>query len=297
LWPAIAGAPFALAPERAKELQRLIDERNIKFQLDEITHEMKFDGADLFGGLGLVCVGLRGLERLWVHAYAAMHVYLRFQSGGFSQPIKLTDTSEGRVVEEILNWALQGELHGNPTPWPDNLPHPKSQPTDQQNQLANELFLGATGFAVLHEIGHLARGHRGVPLNRDVSYREEFEADEWAYDWVMDRWRDYRPDEAVFTKRATLVASLFALIAINQVYYPRRVVESRHPNTIDRLLQFLIKHANEDSGLSVGLVWSVPALTIHLHLSQILSTPMPVFSDSRTYFTVIRNVIDQSEPR
>src|ERR1043166_179720 len=38
LWPAFAGAPFSLAPERAEELKGLIAARNINFTLDDETH-------------------------------------------------------------------------------------------------------------------------------------------------------------------------------------------------------------------------------------------------------------------
>jgi len=292
LWSAFAGAPFSLAPERAEELKDLIAARNIHFTLDDETHQMRFEGADLFGGLGLVCVGLRGLERLWVHAYASTHFYLRYQAVGFAQPINLLATTEGQAVAELLNWALQGEMQGNPAPWPDNLPKPIQNPADAQNQIANELFWGAAGFAVLHEIGHIVRDHKGVNLPRDVKYRHEFEADEWAYDWVMNKWRDFQAHDTVFKKRTTLIATLFSLIAVNQVYRPRRVVESNHPNTIDRLLRFLTKHANEDSGLPIALAWGVAGATIHFHLSQRLDNPLPVFDRWRTYFNAIHDAVD-----
>lgn len=293
LWHSFADAPFALAPERGEELHRLIQERNIQFKLDDETQQVRFDGVDLFGGLGLVCVGLRGLERLWIHAYAATHIYFRFQATGFSEPLVLPGTAEGRIVAELLEWALRGEMHGDESPWPEHLPRPQAKPADDQNQVTNELFLGAGGFAVLHELGHIARAHRGSDLPRDVFYRQEFEADEWAYDWVMDRWRDFDPRELVFKKRATLIAALFGLITVNQVYRPRRISVSVHPNTIDRLMRFLTKHANEDSGLQVGLPWAVAGTTIHLHLSQRLKDTLPPFNSWRTYFHVIRDTIDQ----
>lgn len=293
LLPAFQGAPVALAPERGHELQEIITNRNIEFRFDTATHEMRFEGQELFGGLGLVCVGIRGLERLWAHAFAAVHVYFRFQAGGFTEPLQLTETEEGMGVQRLLQWALEGEMEGNPQPWPLDIPRPAANPADDQHRVTNELFLGSAGFAVLHEIGHIVREHRGMNLAQDVCYRHEFEADEWAYDWVMEKWRDYDNSVAVYRKRATLIAALFALISVNHVYEPRRRVGSKHPNTVDRLLRFLVKHANEDSGLPVGLPWSVAGTTIHLHLSQVLEQPLPVMNSWRRYFGEIRDRLDQ----
>jgi hypothetical protein len=292
LWPEFADAPFSLAPERKVELQKLLVERKINFRLDSHSHEMRFEGQAMCGELGLVYVGLRGLERLWAHAYGAAYVYTRLQTQGFQQPLRLTDSDEGRVVAELLGWALQGEIQGDPAPWPAHLPRPKTNPTDDQNRLSNELFLGATGFAVLHEVGHIVKGHSGMDLPRDLSYRHEFEADEWAYDWVLDQWRDYQADERVFTKRATLIATLFALIAVPGIYRPRRVCDSKHPNPIDRLLRFLTKHANVDCGLPVGLAWRSASEILNLHLSQRLEECAPPFSNLQAFLNAIRDLLD-----
>ena len=296
LWPSLAGAPFSLAPERQVELQNLITQRNINFQLDRQTHEIRFEGAELFGGLGLVCVGMKGLERLWAHTYGMIHVYRRFQEVGFSELIDLTATAEGRLAAQLMTWAIDGEVNGNPTPWPASLPRPLANPVDDQGILTNEVFLGVIGFAVLHEIGHIVRNHGGAGLPKDTIYRFEFEADEWAYDWVMDKWREYIPndplimpgDPRILKKRCTLIAGLFALIAINHVRMPRNPETSDHPHTIDRLLRFLIKHANEDNGLDTGLAWALCSTAIGLHVNQISGNPWPTFDNFRDHLSEIR---------
>lgn len=291
VWGGFAGAPFQLAPERKEELQKLIADRNIQFNLDAISHELRFEGASLFQSLGLVFIGLRGLERLWAHAYGAIFVYRQFQAAGF-QPILLPSTDEGKRTERLIGWALEGELRGNTTPWPIDLPRPQANPADEQHQLTNELFWGIGGFAVLHEIGHIVQSHSGNDVPKDVLYRNEFEADEWAYDWIMHRWREYADDVRVAQKRVMLVGSMFAIMAAQQVYAPRKVKTAKHPNTIDRLLRFLVKHANEDNGLRVGLGWAVPSTTIHLHLSQRLNHPLPQLDSFRTYLNTVRAVLD-----
>jgi len=194
--------------------------------------------------------------------------------------------------DETIGWIYQyynTDVRGNPAAWPDDLPHPQANPTDEQGQLTNELFLGAIGFAVLHEIGHIVRVHRGMHLSLDEKHRQEFEADAWAYNWVMDRWRDYLPHTPlVHKKRCTLIASLFALIAIMHVRSPRNVETSDHPNTIDRLLELLNTHADENNGLNSGLAWAVSSTGIGLHLNQVSSDPWPTYNNSRDYFTEIR---------
>lgn len=292
VWTGFARAPFQLAPERREELQKIIAERNIQFNLDDATHELRFEGANLFQSVGMVFVGLRGLERLWAHAYGAMFVFRQFQAAGF-QPIILPSTEEGKKTERLIGWALQGELQGNAAPWPSDLPRPQAQPTDEQHQLTNELFWGIGGFAVLHEIGHVVLNHTGgTDVPKDVLYRNEFEADEWAYDWIMQQWRTFADDPRVAQKRILLIAAMFSILAVHQLYAPRKVKSAKHPNTIDRLLRFLIKHASEDSGLHVQLGWAVPTTTIHTHLTQLMSKPMPPVDSFRTYLNSVRPVID-----
>jgi hypothetical protein len=223
-------------------------------------------------------------------------VYLRFQADGFAKPLVLTESQEGMAVQKMLSWALEGELHGSQTAWPEILPRPQLQPVDDQNKLTNEVFYGAIGFAVLHEIGHIARNHSGDNLPRDIHYRHEFEADEWAYDWIMDQWRSLSNDEKVYRKRVTLIATLYAVIGAPQLYQKRVVATSKHPNTIDRLERFLTKHANEDCGLDVGLAWAVPATALHLHVAQVVPEPLPRFDSWRNYFNAIRDLFDQKEP-
>jgi len=296
LLAALAEAPFRLAPERQEELQRLIADRNINFQFDVQTHEMRFEGAELFGGIGLVYIGQRGLERLWAHTYGVIHVYRRFQATGFTQPMLLSSTEEGRITGLLLDWAIDGEVNGNPASWPVDLPRPEANPEDDQGKLTNELFLGLVGFAVLHEIGHIVRQHQGDGLPKDVKYRHEFEADEWAYDWVMEHWREYIPnipqiqpgDPLIFKKRCTLITGLFSLIAIHHVRQPRNVETSGHPHTIDRLLRFLIKHANENNGLDSGLAWALASTAINMHLSQFSTGAWPDLDDFRDHLNEVR---------
>jgi hypothetical protein len=65
-------AHFRLAPEREDELRHLLSERNVNFRFNPTHLDMVFEGVSLFGRLGLVHLGLRGLERLWVHSLAAI---------------------------------------------------------------------------------------------------------------------------------------------------------------------------------------------------------------------------------
>lgn len=248
---------------------------------------MRFEGGEFFGGLGLVYVGVRGLERLWAHTYGIIHVYLRLQAVGFAQPLNLNDTEEGRLAGQLMSWAIDAEK--NETPWPKDLPHPIANPTDEQNLLTNEVFYGVIGFAVLHEFGHIVLRHSGSGLSKDILFRYEFEADEWAYDWIMDRWREFTPHTpVVLKKRCTLIAALFSLIAIYHVRAPRPVETSEHPHSIDRLLRFLIKHANEENGVECGLAWALASTAIGLHVTDRSTDPWPAFDDFRDHLNEIR---------
>lgn len=294
LLPRFEDAPFGLAPERREELRAIFQKKNIQYSFDREALRMRFQGLDLLGELGIVYVGLRGLEHIWALSYGAMHAYRIFQANGF-QPARLNIDEHGRRVGRLLDWAVAGVRDEDPREWPDDLPKPELNPVDLPGQLANELFLGAAGFAVLHEVGHIELEHRGDEPPLDVRFRHEFEADEWAYNWVMDKWREFNPNPEVHTKRITVLACLFAMIAISRIYQrekserqKRPLEPSTHPNVIDRTLRFLLKHANEDSDLPARLGWGVAALAIQMHFPAQVQASMPQFESYQEYFASIR---------
>jgi len=87
-----------------------------------------------------------------------------------------------------------------------------------------------------------------------------------------------------------VISSLFALIAINQIYLPGKPKKSEtHPNIIDRCLRFLIKHANEDAGYPSTLPWSVPVTAIQMHLPEDVQAAFPPLESYRDYFNLIRD--------
>jgi len=288
LWDKFKDAPYRLAEERRGELRQLMTDKKVEIKFDKETLSMRFEGLDLFG-LGLVNVGIRGLERLWAFAYGIAYVQRRINEEG-KKPFRFADNPVGQDAALLIQWAIDAIEKKDPSPWPDNLPRPQAEP-EGIGAVANALFVGASGFAVLHEIGHIVLGHKGAGNSKDVNFRQEFEADEWAYNWIMDRWTESSPETSeAHTVRATLISSLFSLIAINQIYLPGEPKKSEtHPNIIDRLLRFLIKHANEDAGYASTLPWSVPVTAIQMHLPEDVQAGFPKLESYRIYLNLIRD--------
>jgi hypothetical protein len=127
LWDKLENAPFHLADERDSELRQLVKDKKIEINFDRDTLSMRFEGIDLFGGLGLVNIGIRGLERLWVFAYGIAYVRRRIDQEG-KKPFKFADNPVGQDAAMLLQWAIDAIKKKDPTPWPDNLPRPQANP-------------------------------------------------------------------------------------------------------------------------------------------------------------------------
>jgi hypothetical protein len=72
LYPYILPALARVAPERARELQRLVDELGIRFQYDDTSSKMVLKANH---ATNTITIGLRALQRLWVRAYAYLYLY------------------------------------------------------------------------------------------------------------------------------------------------------------------------------------------------------------------------------
>ena len=135
--------------------------------------------------------------------------------------------------------------------------------------LANEIFWGSVAFIIMHEIGHIILEHKhDYETPQEMILNAEYEADEWAYDWIMDRWRESGEDPKTYIKRSTLLAAILSTLAGVDFGGTREVAKSPHPNPIDRLLRFLNKHADEGNGLPWVYPWFFSASAVVLHLTN-----------------------------
>jgi hypothetical protein len=82
--------------------------------------------------------------------------------------------------------AYAEKLFSIDTPWPPDIPQPTNAASSTElERKVRELFLGALGWLVLHEIGHVALNHEVVvPAAQRVT--QEHQADEFATKWILD---------------------------------------------------------------------------------------------------------------
>ncbi len=238
----VAASPYALAPERAAELDAVRREKGITLWFDD-----GLGPADSFSvdtRESRIHVSIRGLERLWAGCHAYWLITLRAEQAlGRGLSIDLQRDPELLPAMRLLEW---GEKQA--APWPLDLPRPTVSPGSGA-YAATEFFLCACGWSLLHEIGHVVLEHQGVPPFPDDARQQELAADRWASEWVLGRWQDYGgKDERVFGKRVGGIVLALSHIGHLEVY-ERRAGGTTHPDPPDRLIAFYDEYLGPDHEL------------------------------------------------
>jgi hypothetical protein len=264
LIPALQRSPFAVAPERQNELKALIEHHKVQGIL-------KFEDS-LASALVMakqVYLGLSSLEKLWAHCWVTTWVWNEWQSRGFKGELDLSASQEGITTLEFMRWALST----NQNQWPASLPKPTPTTNKLMPGLVNEFFLGACGFAILHEIRHITEYHKPEPeTSQKQQLEREFDADRWAYRWIMEKWVNYADedvsagDERVCVKRLWSIAGMLALIAILEMGTHGSPGQRTHPNPIDRITQFLDDYVTESSSTIRENIEGFVVSVLSLHL-------------------------------
>ena len=95
--------------------------------------------------------------------------------------MRLDDDVETEEAVNLYQWAIQCVRDKTYTPWPEGAPRPTRTPVHGSGlHVANEVFLTAVAWMLLHEAGHLARNHPFLTSSRSLD--EEHEADFFATD-------------------------------------------------------------------------------------------------------------------
>ena len=90
------------------------------------------------------------------------------------------------------------------------------------------------GRILLHEIAHVVFADAGT--SSDDPKQEEFRADEWADNWMLEQWSKYGADERILIKRCLGIAVAHAP-AIRLGVLPERP-SLTHPSPIRRVVEF-----------------------------------------------------------
>ncbi len=278
-----------VAPERATELQQLLDKHHITFIIDDKSPGMIFFACHRDK---TITIGLRALERLWARAFAYISLY-EFMTNKLLADPTVTDFDladpQIKPAMDLLAWAVDVERRlrersPGDLSWPADLPRPnKDAGKDSLENAADELFLCAIGSVLHHEVGHIERNHdlRTLPqptsafkLEDDPNFKIaeatrlewEKEADAWSANWLLD---DLDQKDNRFLKRVVGISLGYLWIASRNIY-TGRWLRRHHPPAWDRLYHNVKQHVPNNPGHPI---WLFVAYVLQLHLMSIAKQP------------------------
>lgn len=246
---AVAASPYNIAPERALDL-------NAKVFRGE-PWGVVFADSSKFAMKALVdsreiLVPYSGLMSLWAATRAvvligaeAMQATRRGEASLESRP----DTPADRAARLIK--AAKSFIRSPLAEWPCDLPTPNAQAIKESlDWYANNVFLGACGWILLHEVAHMHLSHT-PDTSSDCLKEQEREADQWATNWILD----HAPKDLRKEFRILAIAAAFTWIGLSDSIFR---VNSMHPHAWDRF-GHCTKHFKTDV-LSPALEMSAYAL-------------------------------------
>lgn len=180
-----AESPTRLAPERASDLVDRM--RRVGADTIEIVNgSARF--VAMTGDDQHIRVSTAALASLWSLSHVALsfiEVAAKAAASPEGQSADTLTVFADPTFKEMIDFARR--LFDHDEPWPENIKVPR--PDDVSNSLGDRvknLFLAATGWVILHEVGHLTLGHRSDLAGNDGRKQEE-EADAFAFDWVLEQ--------------------------------------------------------------------------------------------------------------
>lgn len=181
----VAASPFRIAPERAAEMDERLKAEGVEDLLfvDGKARFVAMPGADAH-----IRASAAGLASLWALSYVAfrfMDIGSRLAASPEGQQSGQLVVSADPVYRELVEFARR--LYQADEPWPDELPQPvHGAPFGTIDGCANNLFLAATSWVLLHEIGHMTLGHSRFK-SESLRLSQEEEADRFAVLWPLDK--------------------------------------------------------------------------------------------------------------
>lgn len=230
----ISGAPFNVAPEKARRLEQLRDDHKIDFAIvDEPLFGVRVR-LEANRQTPEIVLPIASLEYLWAfshHCWVLTQEYAEAQRAGAEQ-FDCSGNQRLRESAHILQWA-KANLTGTGTEsWPQSGPRPRGDSDScDDSAVATELFLCAIAWISHHEIAHVVLQH---PLiNTVFSEQEEREADEHATKWLLDGLPQSDPK---LKKRALgLAVAVLCLQSLEVDTVP--CLRNTHPAAHDRIFK------------------------------------------------------------
>jgi hypothetical protein len=222
--PVVNASPFRIAPERRLELLHEIFNGtpwNLCFRFSPTNFWVDPQTKD-------ITVSFSSLLSIWATAHAAL-IICDEAAVAMRANITRLDTSPGSNMRQAIDLieVAKALIRDPSVVWPTCLPFPNPNSVHQTVYDAiNNLFLGAVGWIILHEVAHVILNHQ-VETSADLRRRHEHEADSWATEWIFKA----VPDEK--TRAFRIYATATALSWIGFVDDISRV-SSTHPHASER---------------------------------------------------------------
>jgi len=254
LFPAIAAAPFRIAPENAQTLQAQLDARNISLEfIDDPTIVADYSVAKC-----IVRLGVPFLEALWsaAHLYiVAFHEYQAAQRKGerFFELGKIERVADAYALYRHFLEALAA---GKFAEWPEGASRPIKNPFEHSDgYMANEMFLVGIAWILHHEIAHARLEHEEASA---ISKLQESDADRAATEWVCSG----EPEKLPLYKRVMgMVVGVVFLLALD--LRMGRFTSTTHPPSFERLMRNL-----QATGLDENeLVFAFAFVLVDIHVA------------------------------
>lgn len=240
LLPRVAAAPFLIVKERNDELDKIRTDKKIQITLDCTNHKFLFSCNPETGN---ITVGLTALERIWCYCYAFHFAHSWRAVHPLENDFDSSKHPELRPAFQLLQKVRESEKNNSPVDWTEELPRPDRHVDEPAIQNAGGLLIYTVSFILLHEIAHIYLGHplMSPGLLPSESIQQEYEADGWAAEFTLEKWREHNPAPNEFINRANGIAVGLALLASVELE-TRPGTKRDHPIVPDRLLSFFSKH-------------------------------------------------------
>lgn len=259
------------APERRTELEAMVQELQLEFQIHDDNHA---DGKFIFdaGAYRYVRFNPRSMRLFWLGAYIAWEGFCAtpMEPGQPADLSRFTDMLD--TFEQILD-ADDPES----VAWPAGVPEPGVYPGKDaapQAQAAAELATIATGWGLLHETRHARHQQEGTAANADDNTPDEVRAEETSCDafataFLTDRIDAYAAqsgDNKGLVWRKRQLGIYMGLFTIALVGKDNWQTTKTHPALADRLAAAKVAfaghrydqadHVAELAFQALGAVWS-----------------------------------------
>ena len=240
LFPQLVTSFLRLSPHSQEVAKRIVDERAIRFHLDETTSEFLYEARAFHDGTAPFYqrfhVGLRALERTWAAVFGYLVLFVWMAERHNARRAGRADTPEPEalgVAGQLHHWAFSSRHTDEDLPWPFALPCP-SRPYPDAELMArvNATTVRVVGWMLLHELGHFERRHLEPRKDYPHPHDDEFEADAWAAQVAVTP----QDLDHCRTNLGSIPFALGALAAINHKS------TKHHPAVADRLRRYFRAH-------------------------------------------------------